>query len=347
MAESQFRSAAETVLAIPELLESILVRVDMVTLLVSASRVSKAWKDFMDGSPAIQQALFFRPISTDVSQAVIHGLGDASWPSVPGEEAAADQMSERQVINPLLAKKFESCFFDFGQTYSCHRRANTFYELPWASGPEPAQVVKQYWGGWCQVRPEKGDSESARAQEESRRRFMRRGASWRRMLVSQPPPPSLGYMRFDICNLTLEGQKVLSSLIKPKSETSFVGLRMGELYDIVQHQAGHHGRHSLWFRVLWGKPTGSFAFKHVEDTFERLMSQTSVVVEFMHADDTTLVNHPQDPADAKVFDAMFRCEDYKEVEIDTEETGADAVEFPNFNPRYVVWHWILEDDERV
>ncbi|OHF03667.1 F-box domain-containing protein [Colletotrichum orchidophilum] len=350
MSGSQPLRAVETVLAIPELLEYILVQVDMRTLLVSASRVSKTWKAFIDGSPAVQQALFFKPVSMDVSRAVIHGLEDGVFPSIPSQSVMPTHTRGASLINPLLAEKFDKCFFDFGPTYSCQRRANSFYELPWSKTPNPIQTVQEYWGGWSQVKPPELDEEAARSQDETRRRFTRRGASWRRMLISQPPPPSLGYMRFDVCSLALEEQQVASSLIQPSPSspgihTPFNGVRMGELYDIVQHAVGHHGRHSLWFRVLWGKPTTHFAFSHAEDVFDKLMARTSVVVELMHADDTSLPNHPQDPSDVGMFDAAFRCEEHREVKFETEQTCGEAVEFPHFHPRYVVWHWKLMEVE--
>ncbi|KAK1598868.1 F-box domain-containing protein [Colletotrichum navitas] len=345
MPESRPGDAMEAVLAIPELLEAILVQVDMRTLLVSVSRVSRTWKAFVDGSPALQQALFFKPVS-DVSRGTIHGLEGIPFPRVPSEHRLPSH-SDARLINPLLAEKFDKCFFDFGPTYSFHRRANSFYELPWSTRPEPVQTVREHWGGWTQVRPDELDEESARALAESRRRFTRRGASWRRMLVSQPPPPSLGYMRFDIRSIAASDQVVSSSWIRSGGETALAGLRMGELYDVVQHGSGHHGRQSLWFRVLWGRPTSGFALPHAKGVFEKLTSQTGVVVEFMHADDWTLPNHPRDPADIGVFDAAFRCEEYRGVGFETEETGAEEDCFPDFYPGNMIWHWALTDKERA
>ncbi|KAL0931214.1 F-box domain-containing protein [Colletotrichum truncatum] len=334
MSSMQTQSAMEVVLAIPELLESILIQLDMTTLLLSAMRVSKTWKSLMDESPAIQQALFLKPVSADVSQ------------NEECHEGAKEKKQRvRPVINPLLAKKFNKCFFDFGQTYSLHRRANSFYELPWSR--KPIQTAQEIWGGWSQLRPSDLDSEATRLEEECRRRFTRSGASWRRMFVSQPPPPSLGYVRFDISDMPVEGHKVWSASLQPASDSPFIGLRMGELYDIVQDHAGHHGRHSLWFRVLWGKPTSEFAISRVRETFEKLMLQTHVVVEFMHADDTSLPNHPQDPADVGRFDAAFRCEEYREVKLEPEETLAYPPEFPMFDGRFVIWHWRLLEHERA
>ncbi|KAF9877501.1 F-box domain-containing protein [Colletotrichum karsti] len=336
----------EAALAIPELLESILIHLDMTTLLVSAQRVSKAWKALIDASPAVQQALFFKPVAAESSQ---DSSGDVEKASATGQqddkEAKTNIKSSRPVINPLLAKKFNKCFFDRGQTYSLHRRANSFYELPWSR--RPVQTTQEIWGGWSQVRPAELSAEEKLEEGQLRRRFTRRGASWRRMLVSQPPPPSLGYMKFDISDLPPEGQKVASASLKPGSDSPFVELRMGDLYDIVQHNAGHHGRHTLWFRVLWGKPTSPFAITRVKETFEKLMEETHVVVEFMHADDNSLPNHPKDPVSESAFDAAFKCDEHRNLEFEPKEVLAYPSEFPNFDGRFVVWHWRLLDHERV
>ncbi|KAI8240660.1 hypothetical protein K4K57_007295 [Colletotrichum sp. SAR 10_99] len=347
MSSTQSERAMEVALAIPELLESILVHLDMTTLLVSASRVSKSWKTLMDASPAIQQALFFK--AAVVAAAPLrdpdHDLDDDDK-GAGGEQrdaaAGAKCKRARPRINPLLAKKFDKCFFDFGQTYSLHRRANSFYEMPWSR--QPIRAVQEIWGGWSQLRPADLDAETEQSEKECRRRFTRRGASWRRMLVSQPPPPSLGYIKFDISEMPTEGHRVWSAALKPGSDEA--GLRMGQLFDLVQDEVGHHGRHSLWFRVLWGKPTSSFAISRVKETFERLMAETHVVVELMHADDTSLPNHPQDPADVSVFDEAFRCDEHTEVKVHTEEALVYPPEFPEFDGRFVIWHWKLLEHER-
>uniref|UniRef100_L2G291 F-box domain protein n=1 Tax=Colletotrichum fructicola (strain Nara gc5) TaxID=1213859 RepID=L2G291_COLFN len=258
MSSTQSERAMEVALAIPELLESILVHLDMTTLLVSVSRVSKSWKTLMDASPAIQQALFFKPVvvAAAPSRDPDHDLDDDDKGAGGEQRDAAAGTSckrARPVINPLLAKKFDKCFFDFGQT-------------------------------------------------------------------------------------------VWSAALKPGSDEA--GLRMGQLFDLVQDEVGHHGRHSLWFRVLWGKPTSSFAISRVKETFERLMAETHVVVELMHADDTSLPNHPQDPADVSVFDEAFRCDEHTEVKVHTEEALVYPPEFPEFDGRFVIWHWKLLEHER-
>jgi hypothetical protein len=52
-------TATEKAFAIPELLENILSGVDMLTLLVSAQRVSRVWNDLIKSSSSLQQKLSF------------------------------------------------------------------------------------------------------------------------------------------------------------------------------------------------------------------------------------------------------------------------------------------------
>lgn len=55
-------------LAIPEILESILLQLPLLDLLVNAQRVSHTWKRTIDSSPAIQQVLFFQPTTLESNQ---------------------------------------------------------------------------------------------------------------------------------------------------------------------------------------------------------------------------------------------------------------------------------------
>lgn len=54
-------SAAKKVFAIPELFENILTSLDQRTLLAKALRICRQWNEFIAGSSAIQQHLFFEP----------------------------------------------------------------------------------------------------------------------------------------------------------------------------------------------------------------------------------------------------------------------------------------------
>lgn len=80
------RPASNKVLATPEILEMVLLRTDMRTLLVSAQRVCRDWCDSITQSPFIQKALFFTPIK------------DCEWGA------------EEKILNPLLAERFPSIF---------------------------------------------------------------------------------------------------------------------------------------------------------------------------------------------------------------------------------------------
>lgn len=84
MGSVQSRASEEAALATPELLESILLHVDMRTLLVSAQRVCRGWKDLISTSPQLQQVLFLQ--------------GDSSR-----NPASA-------IANPLLAELFPPWF---------------------------------------------------------------------------------------------------------------------------------------------------------------------------------------------------------------------------------------------
>lgn len=82
-------SAMRTAMQTPELLELVLRRVDMATLLTSAQRVSRSWHRAIAESTAIQRVLFFVP-----------------------EDSTGNDSSVRK--NPLLAKYFPGWFSGHG-----------------------------------------------------------------------------------------------------------------------------------------------------------------------------------------------------------------------------------------
>jgi hypothetical protein len=83
----------------PELFEQILLALPMRSLLITAPLVCKRWRDTIASSPAIQQALFFRPIASK------------TWTA----EAAGDY-----IVNPLLEKLFPP-FFRNGWSFETAR----------------------------------------------------------------------------------------------------------------------------------------------------------------------------------------------------------------------------------
>lgn len=224
-------NSRERVLNTPELLEEILGFLDVRTLLTSVQLVNHEWHSLVTHSPALQRALYFRPDET----------------KRPNSARACDDDEVDFGLNPLLAEVFPGFFQPFRPdpldtsssssasastqqqqqqqrhlgphergTHTTHHgkrdaRAlptitkSTFTTLPWAAA----------------------DADPARAEA-----LMRHGASWRRMLVRQPPAARLGrchryvggyhgdvHCEYDTLDLAAAG--------------GGGGLRMGELYDLV------------------------------------------------------------------------------------------------------------------
>lgn len=238
-----------------ELLETVLLELDMTTLLVSAQRVSKHWHAIIAHSPRLQQALFFRP--------------------------AGPRGSEHSppVINDLLSRKFGKFFFQVDEDFTYLHRSSAFSKLPWATNalnPLPVTVFgPSRYPAWTAGSPQT---------EDSRRIFRRRNASWRRMLVSQPPPPVLGFSWLDLG----DGQELQLGVLDPQIHQSSRtgshgnGVRMGMLYDLIQHRLTHHTRNSVWFRVTWHQPRGPFVTSVCLRGSHKLAQQTHAIVEFVH-----------------------------------------------------------------
>ncbi|KAI0475079.1 hypothetical protein GGR56DRAFT_496321 [Xylariaceae sp. FL0804] len=286
----------ESVLAIPELLEPILFQLDMTSLLLSATRVNKAWNHLISTSPALQEALFFRPVSVDTSA-----------PLSP--KGSLDTVTERwlatqPVINPLLVKKFGGYFFDTGDTRDWVDRCDTFHKLPWEENQ------REYLGASSEVR------QALKLRKRDCDRFTRRGASWRGMLLSQPPPMQLGALlqmaTFD--PFDKPAQRALKALIQPLDSMVSSGVKMGDLYDLVQYHAGHHEQLSMHYRVIWVEQRPDSYTDFLRDQCRELLRQTPIVVELYDYDDPEmkppLTPHPiREPPDLDAFDSTFRCED--------------------------------------
>ncbi|KAK6824955.1 Regulator of G protein signaling superfamily [Apiospora arundinis] len=145
-------------LIIPELLEAILLYVDERTLLVSAQRVSQHWRAVIAVSPSLQWKLFLRP-----------------------DDRAATALAPRK--NPLLAKAFPFCFDDWPNGVLLTPQNGT-RALLWAksdtTAAEPPVLGRRRANPWYPL----PQWPHLRARREA---FRRPDASWRRMLVHQPP----------------------------------------------------------------------------------------------------------------------------------------------------------------
>lgn len=155
--QSEIRTSQATALSIWEVLELILLKLDMGSLLTSAQHVCRLWTYLTTTSPSIQQALFF--------QAVPERGSTASYP-------------KRR--NPLLSEVFPSLF---GQTPSIEcmelaiaAKARVATEYPYYYLDEPDRFLWTF---------------ELAHNLEKRPAYLRKEASWRRMLIQQPPALSV------------------------------------------------------------------------------------------------------------------------------------------------------------
>lgn len=311
--------AVAVVFAVPELHEAILWHTDMLTVLVSAQRVSKAWRALITTSPALQQKLFFQPIP-----------GDAPPTAVAGQQSVDDLVADTTdwckgkatddalpwpTRNPLLVKYFSPCFFEIHDK-AYFRQANAFMALPWTPNPRREELDEDGIMRSIHVDP----PEDAYVQP-FRQQFHRSGASWRRMLVTQPSVRQLGYIW---STETVEGPfftseyvaRINSTTIPPKNDgTPSPVLRMGQLYDLVQERACRHDLHCLRFRVHWDTMQEPAYCEESQALGARLIAQSRVVVEFVSQEYPS--NSPKDPQDPDVFDHVFRCDEHERVETDS------------------------------
>lgn len=197
------------------LVEKILSYTDFHTVLVAGQRVNKQWYLFIYHSDLLKQMMFIKPLTTP-------GLRpfDASpgWcpEKIPEDmrhvTRGGDPADGGRVLNPYLVEKFGPVFFDFSEYRDRFRRSEYFYRMPWVRNTYDVVHLGDSHGLEDVVklkRPEHGlESPSlryrldaaakARADDKERRqRFRRLGASWRRMLIMQPPPAYLSTLLRD------------------------------------------------------------------------------------------------------------------------------------------------------
>lgn len=134
------------------------------------------------------------------------------------------------------------------------------------------------------------------------------------MLVSQPPPPYIGYMfTDDYARERIDPLYVETSMINAGTESNpDAGLRMGTLYDFIQNWTGHPEHDSAWFRVVWGQPREPYVSPICLSKGQELLQQTNVIVEFA-------LRHmgygQQEPRDEAEFDRHFRSKDHQDLQV--------------------------------
>jgi hypothetical protein len=302
MPEPKPRTAKQKALRSTEILEQVFSNLDMVTLLVSVPRVNKTWKAVVEGSVSLQRKLYFAP--------------DANAPR--GRHPQANWTKDKRekkfpIINSLLVRYFRSCFFNFGCLYGYPRRSDSFHEMRWT--PKRNRLKLKKMGDrkkYRSVGPKMSKGEALQASQD-RDRFTRAGASWRRMLVTQPPIPDFTVLMFSPLRDELSPEKLEFGLIDTNDPEG--GLRMGQLYDFVQDKASNHPLHSLWYRIAWFEPTGPFPSSLSEDGNEAAFETAECVVEMFHRKDITMTQNPlkskSNPLDPEAFDSIFKCAEYE------------------------------------
>ncbi|KAJ5820453.1 hypothetical protein N7474_006044 [Penicillium riverlandense] len=173
------------VLTTPELLQIILLHLDNRTLLVSAQRVCQTWTVLIQRSPVIQQALFFQPFTPKPEKGKWHAksIWNSILPSPLKKDTKLDQGSineyessyTRPIYNPLLVQAFRPFF-------------PSVYEYPLIHDNEEKATETEYEG----KEQEKENPFSFKPLEmlsspQKKSAYKRKEASWRKMLLRQPP----------------------------------------------------------------------------------------------------------------------------------------------------------------
>lgn len=327
-----------------KLIETILQHVDLKTILIAANRVSTTWYLTIYNSKPLQEKLFIKPISK----------GDVKPDGVTIEEGSGH--ADGRVFNPILVDKFGPVFFDFGPNSAQFRRAEAFFTMPWCAKPHEIHTYrgKDDGHGRPRIQPPKYGSYSLGVQgraeaTESRQRFTRLGASWRRMLLTQPPPPKMGFLLYSHddpikmkpdedgnkrvkqheffigsrpwrvktkveLKLDANAAAVADGQQKPETEEDTVqgridGARMGNVYDVISVIGGQSAKQGRFWRMLWTRPKTVTLSDSLSKVRSRMLDASGFIIE-MHDDDFRRHKiYGPDPTTAQEFNSLFLCED--------------------------------------
>ena len=307
-----YPSVMEACLAITEILEAILLRFDMKTLLVSATRVNKTWNQLINTSPQLQQYLFFRPMTQGVA---------SKLPIVPPH---LDLGPDDPRLNPLLVEKFSPCFFDFFTEHHPYRGSGPFYALPWTNTAQrEVKYVRRSRSPRYGIRKPHPTEESVALKErQARRHFTRSGASWRRMLMTQPPPQMLGFVSIRIDpSLRLDEAWTYARMIEPGPNiTSNDLVKMGYLYDLMQSYVSRFRFANLWYRIHWYQPPEEFITDLHKFYIDTQLSSKSTCLAIDIIKEPVSLNHTSPhPLEPSEFDSIFRCDESTMPNIEFQE----------------------------
>ncbi|KAJ1331656.1 F-box-like domain-containing protein [Microdochium nivale] len=278
-------ASASAVLAVPELLLEILSSIDDVRTLLLVQRVSRSWHAAIVGSAELQEQLFFRPIIARTAEDMT-------------------SLATRRV-NPLLEARFPT-FFPPHKT----PEAGGSYNLNEIAGLRRGQNPFGFMNG-------RGSPWGRAARREA---YLRRDASWRRMLVQQPAAMKLGHIEDQG-----PGQRAYWKAVIDCSTEQ--GLRMAKLYDLVYQHAGSRssgarGDFTVYRRVpAYDPPLTQYSARGgAEEVALSLLEPdvAFVVLRSTAGEDYVSVN---DTADAQMLMPGFLPEGWKPTRLDLKVTN--------------------------
>ncbi|MBE3049970.1 hypothetical protein IMZ48_47215 [Candidatus Bathyarchaeota archaeon] len=278
--------AARSVFGITELIEKIFLECDQATLLTSVCRVSKQWHSIIQTSTPIQQALFFLPIQDNPRSSAgpmsnpilakhfssffstsrasqcphVHGfpdldfypMFDVQFPVLRPEPVDLDDQDTTSTPMQSARRSLRNGKFRDDNEESDAQGDNIPTTATAGSSEPPSSSSSRHKG----PRPKERRSAPRWPPKDTAKleRYLRDGASWRRMLVRQPPVKRLAYAEralvevnyavhphYDYYKGLLESRTTLkpadSGPLPMSITTPFTvatgGLRMDTLYDTV------------------------------------------------------------------------------------------------------------------
>ncbi|KAH8199343.1 hypothetical protein TruAng_006475 [Truncatella angustata] len=199
---AQPAGAASMVFTTWELVEIIMLHLEMRELLVTGQRINVFCHTVVQKSALLQQRLFFQPVAEEM-RCNVSSSGDV-------------------VANPLLADHFYQFFQDLPATTSWGRAPN--------DGEAPQHKSLRRSAPLLDLHPTRREAA-----------LNRRGASWRSMLLSQPPPTRLEYLTWARKGWrSKRGHAVVVSRDAP--------VRMGAVYDLAYYALWRTGAMSVRWR---------------------------------------------------------------------------------------------------
>ncbi|KAK8128997.1 F-box domain-containing protein [Apiospora sp. TS-2023a] len=250
------------VLGTTELLQNILLHLDLQTLLVSSQLVDRRWRDLIRDSAALQQALFFRGVPEPPSPREDEDMfmdGGQESGDVRDDNGESSKTGPLR-MNPLLREKFDRFFYD------AERDAKATPGMK-ASARRYRRRLQE-----CMLQSKHFPDLPLAATEEAREAFMRPEASWRRMLVTQPPARRIGFSEerhgmggvgYRFSELRLDGDG------DDGEAAGGGGLRMGQLYDAGASWVIAHAN----FGILWNPAHFRWPTSAANDTRTRQVNR--------------------------------------------------------------------------